>query len=66
VAESLKTQSPETAVGYRVAIGNRQWLIYRSLTPPRNRTLLGHNLSTEMLVTRFTRQGEIETLLEIE
>jgi hypothetical protein len=66
VAESLKKQSPETAVGYRMAIGNRQWLIYRSLTPPRNRTLLGHNLSTEMLVARFTREGEVETLLEIE
>ena len=66
VAESRKAQSAETAVGYRVAVGARQWLIYRSLTPPRNRTVLSHNLSTEMLVARFTREGEIETLLEIE
>lgn len=66
VAGSLKKQSAETAVGYRVAIGSQQWLIYRSLTPPCNRTLLGHNLSSEMLIGRFTREGEIETLIEIE
>jgi hypothetical protein len=31
-----------------------------------NRTLLGHNLVSEMLVARFDRDGEVETLLEIE
>jgi len=66
VAESLAIQPTDVAAGYRVAIGRRQWLIYRSLTPPRNRTLLGHNLSSEMLVARFDRKGEVETLIEIE
>ena len=57
VAESLKTQPPEVAVGYRVMVGKEQWLIYRSLGSPANRTLLGHNLATEMLVARFGRDG---------
>jgi hypothetical protein len=66
VAESLRVVPPETAVGYRVAVGKQQWLVYRSLGPKANRTLLGHNLSTEMLVAQFDRWGEVEPLLEIE
>jgi hypothetical protein len=66
VAESGTIQSPDAAVGYRVAIGRRQWLLYRSLTAPRNRSVLGHNLSTETLVARFARQGEVEPLVEIQ
>ncbi len=66
VAESLVIQPPEVAVGYRVTTGKDQWLIYRSLAEKANRTLLGHNLSTEMLVGRFDRSGEVEPLIEIE
>ena len=66
VAESLAIQPAEVAVGYRVVVGKQQWLIYRSLAEKANRTLLGHNLSTEMLVGRFDRHGEVEPLLEIE
>lgn len=66
VGESLRAQPPEVAVGYRVAVGGRQWLFYRSLAEKGNRTLLGHNLSTEMLAARFLRRGEVEPLLEIE
>ena len=66
VAEQLRIQPSDVAVGYRVALGNEQWLIYRSLGEARNRTLLGHNLSTEMLIARFGADGEVETLVEIE
>jgi len=66
VAESLAVRPPEVAAGYRVAIGDQQWLIYRSLAKKANRTLLGHNLSTEMLVARFHQTGEVEPLLEVE
>lgn len=65
VAEQLKPLPADKAVGYRVAIGNRQWLFYRSLARRGNRTLLGHNLITETLIARF-RAGTIEPLLEIE
>ena len=66
VAESLVVQPDDVAVGYRVSVGRQQWLIYRSLAEPANRTLLGHNISTEMLVARFERSGEVEPLVEIE
>lgn len=65
VAETLEVVASDAAVGYRVQIGRKQWLLYRSLTTPRNRTVLGHNLSTEMLLARF-QSGEVEPLIEIE
>jgi hypothetical protein len=66
VAEQLRIQPSDVAAGYRVALGKEQWLIYRSLGEARNRTLLGHNLSSEMLIARFDADGEVETLVEIE
>lgn len=66
IAESLEIQPADVAVGYRIQLGKEQWLIYRSLAQQANRTLLGHNLSTEMLVARFDPTGEVEALVEIE
>ncbi len=66
VAEWLKPMPPEVAVGYRVAIGDRQWIIYRSLAACANRTLLGHNLATESLIARFGKDGEVTSIVEIE
>ena len=66
VAENLTVQAPDVAVGYRVLVGRDQWLIYRALSRKGNRTLLGHNLSTEFLVARFLRDGRVESLVEIE
>jgi len=66
VAQSLAIQPDDVAVGYRVQVGKQQWLIYRSLAPSANRTLLGHNLSNEMFIGRFERNGEIDPLVEIE
>lgn len=66
VAAALETQPDDVAVGYRVAMGSRQWLVYRSLAEKANRTLLGHNLSTEALIAQFDRNGEVEPLIEVE
>ena len=66
VCESLETCDESTAVGYRVQIGDEQWLIYRSLDRVANRTVLGHNLSTEMLVAQFGFDGEVEPILEVQ
>jgi hypothetical protein len=66
VGESLAAVPPEVAAGYRVAVGRRQWLVYRALAHKGNRTLLGHNLSTEFLVARFSQDGEVAPLIEIE
>lgn len=66
VAADRRIVPPNVAAGYRVMVGKSQWLIYRSLAAPANRTLLGHNLSTELLIARFDRTGEVESLIEIE
>jgi hypothetical protein len=66
VAESLQIQPADSSVGYRVKIGKEQWLIYRSLSPKANRTLLGHNLSSEFLFARFLKGGEVQSLIEVE
>ena len=59
VARTRKAQPADVAVGYRVAIGKQQWLVYRSLAAAANRTVLGHNLSTATLVAAgFARAGE--------
>jgi len=66
VAELLEIQSPEVAVGYRIQVGSRQWCLYRSLDPPANRTFFGQNLTSEFIFGRFTRDGELREILEIE
>jgi len=66
VAHAGVVQPADVAVGYRVAIGKKQWLIYRSLARSADRTLLGHNLQSETLVARFDRRGEVRSLIEIE
>ena len=66
VGEERQLQPPDRAAGFRVQIGNEQWLIYRSLTRPTSRTLLGHNLISEFLCGRFGRDGLVEPLVEIE
>jgi hypothetical protein len=66
VAESLAPLPPDVAAGFRVAIGDRQWLIYRSLAARGNRTLLGHNLATESLIAQFGKDGEVTSIVEIE
>lgn len=67
IAQSLEVQTPDVAVGYRAQCGKDQWLIYRSLAEPANRTVLGQNLSNECLIARFLApDGEVDELLEIE
>ncbi|MHB8956088.1 MAG: hypothetical protein ACYC4U_24165 [Pirellulaceae bacterium] len=66
VAEHLEAQPRHVAAGYRVQLDNRQWLIYRSLAPRSNRTVLGQNLANEFVAARFDLDGGLEELIEIE
>jgi hypothetical protein len=66
VAELRENVRSDVAAGYRVQIGKRQWLIYRSLTGPANRSVLGANLTSQFLLARFTRKGVARELLEVE
>lgn len=66
VAESLRVVPHDVAVGFRVQSGPDQWLAYRSLGPRANRTVIGQNLSSEMLVGRFLPTGEVDEYFEID
>ena len=50
---NLEIVPDDVAVGYRAQSGDDQWLIYRSLGTPGNRTLLGHNIAGEFCAGRF-------------
>jgi hypothetical protein len=65
VAEWMEIIPSDVAVGYRVQSGNDQWLVYRSLGPVGNRTLLGHNIAGEFCAGRFVR-GKFKEWIEIE
>ena len=66
VAQQLEIQSADVATGFRIQSGKDQWLVYRSLAPPGNRTLLGQNISSEFYAGRFLRTGEVDEFIEIE
>lgn len=66
VAAKREITPPDVAVGYRAQIGDRQWLVYRSLGDYAVRTVLGQNLNTEFMLGRFRRTGDVDRLIEIE
>ena len=66
VAEGLEIQAVDMAAGYRVQIGSRQWLFYRSLGPKGNRTLLGQNYACDFYAGRITRDGLTDEIIEVE
>ena len=66
VAERLQIQPPEVAAGYRVQCGRQQWLFYRSLAAPANRTVLGQNLTSEFFAAEFHATGDTTPLVDIE
>ena len=61
-----RDQPAAIAVGYRVQVGRAQWLFYRSLAPPANRSVLGQNLTAEFFAGRWNRDGSITELIRIE
>ncbi len=66
VGQMRQNVSDNQAVGFRVQIGQEQWLLYRSLTEAANRTVLGQNLMGELHVSRFLKTGEVEELIEVQ
>lgn len=54
------------AAGFRVQSGLEQWLVYRSLDAPRNRTLLGCNVSCDFVIGRIRPHGDVKRMLEIQ
>ncbi len=66
VADTRRNLPPQQAAGFRVQSGDEQWLLYRALDMPRNRTLLGCNVSCGFLLGRIKRSGEVARTIEIE
>jgi hypothetical protein len=66
VGENLAAVPRDTAVGYRIQAGTQQWLIYRSLAPVGNRSVLGHNTYHSFVCLRLLPGGKTEPIVEIE
>jgi hypothetical protein len=66
VGENLGIVPRDVAVGYRVQAGDEQWLVYRSLTPIGNRSILGHNTAYSFVCGRIKKDGNFDPIIEIE
>lgn len=66
VADTRQNLPRHQAAGFRVQAGLEQWLLYRALDEPRNRTVLGCNLSCEFLLGRIRQDGSVGRTLEIQ
>ena len=66
VGEDMRRVQEDEAVGYRIQLGEEQFLLYRSLTPPANRTVLGHNLMDDFCFAQFDPEIGVDPLIAIE
>lgn len=65
VSEGRRVVPSETAAGFRVRLGNDQWLLYRSLARRAVRALLGHQTRHQFMFGSFDRNGDVDPLVEI-
>jgi len=67
VSEKSRIVGADRAVAVRVSWGRREtFVIYRSLASPAPRVFLGHRTENRFLVGRFTEQGIVEPIFEVE
>ena len=67
VAEELRIVEPDEAKAFRVQIGSDQWLLYRTLAPPKRRTALGMHTMSDFFAGRFDPEdGETDTIVEVD
>jgi hypothetical protein len=66
VADTRRILDRHEAAGFRVQAGLDQWLVYRALDEPRNRTLLGCNVACEFVLGRIKPRGRVGRSIEIE
>jgi hypothetical protein len=65
VADTRQNLPPHQAAGFRVQEGLEQWLVYRTLDEPRNRTVLGCNIACGFLLGRIEPTGVVDRTIEI-
>ena len=66
IGERREQTTDDQAVGFRVQSHKSQYLFYRSLTEQRNRTVLGHNLVSDLFFGHFNKEHGVEAILEVE
>ncbi|WP_437227371.1 hypothetical protein SH661x_000315 [Planctomicrobium sp. SH661] len=67
VAEDGQILAPEIAVGHRLRIGKKQWVLYHSHRKPAfPRSVLGVHTLSESVFGRLDSDGEVEILVEVE
>ncbi|MDA7928321.1 hypothetical protein N9B54_00035 [Mariniblastus sp.] len=66
VAEDLNRISGDQGAAFRVHLDKQQWFFYRSLASKGNRTFFGENFTGEFVFNRFSKNGSVEQLMEIE
>lgn len=66
VGENLEKVPNDRAAGFRVQLDREQYLLYRSMTLPANRTVLGHNLIDDFCYARFDPQTGVEALVQLQ
>ena len=66
VADKLEIVGDDVARAWRIRIGDRQWVIYKSFSGIGNRTFLGQNHTCDLLIGRFQKDGNVEDLLILE
>lgn len=66
VAQNLEIVDDDVAVAYRVQVGKKQFVFYRSMTDPANRTFFGENINTELFLGRLEKNRSMTELVQIE
>lgn len=67
VAENGQIIPPEIAVGHRLRIGKKQWIIYHSHRPPMvPRSVMGIHTLNESVFAGLSPLGEVTPLVEVE
>ena len=67
VAEDRSAVKPGIASGYRLKVGDRQWLMYRSLLRSEEaRSVLGHQTRYETVIGSVEPNGDITPLMLVE
>jgi hypothetical protein len=65
VANKLAIEVQDQAAAFRIQVGGRQWLLYRSLTAQANRTFMGQNYAAEFVFGEFLLDGKLKPYVEI-
>lgn len=66
VAKDRVIESPQDSVGFRVQVGDEQWLVFRSLAPMYPRTVLGEHIGSEFYLGQFFGDGQCVELISVD